>query len=77
MNLSACKKNLETFSGGPVVLNSGREAVKIAEKLLATLEIAQTQLRECGEQIHGQIDKNTAEVLRQIDETFKSIGITE
>lgn len=33
MNLSACKKNLETYSGGPVVLNSGREAVKIAEEL--------------------------------------------
>lgn len=45
MNLKTCKSNLAKFQGGPVVLRSGREAVKIADELLKEIEEALNALK--------------------------------
>lgn len=44
--------------------------IAAAPELLEALEIAKTQLLECGEQIHGQIDENTTVVIGIIDKAI-------
>jgi hypothetical protein len=61
----------------PLIVDALNQHQKLTEenaRLREALEMAIAQLVECGDQIHGQVDANTAEVIEQARAALAQTG---